>query len=304
MKDEKAHKEEKALRQEQDEIWFSTLAADDTQVYDVDRAFDRFSQRTTNKRSKRFRIPAIWNRVAVVLLIGLISWASYWQGGRQVKDNFSDIVVEAPLGSKTKLILPDGTLVWLNAGSQIVYSQGFGVNDRNLRFSGEGYFEVTSNKSLPFTIKTVDLGVTVLGTKFNFRDYPEDKEAVVDLLEGRLSLENYIKDMDLHYLDSSNKMVLNKITGELLISAMKTNQVREWTNDLLLFDEALLSDIVKELERSYNVSIRIEDDSLKSHRFYGYFDTRKQTIQEILEIMGTTGRLKYQTNKDTLSLYQ
>lgn len=82
-------------------------------------------------------------RVAAVVLLLLLPLATYWQGKEAVKHNFADMVVEAPLGARTKLYLPDGTLVWLNAGSKIVYSQGFGVDDRNLSLEGEGYFEVT-----------------------------------------------------------------------------------------------------------------------------------------------------------------
>ena len=70
--------------------------------------------------------------------------------------------MEAPLGAKTKLILPDSTLVWLNAGSKIVYSQGFGVKDRHLRLNGEAYFEVRKNEKLPFDVMTKELNVKVL----------------------------------------------------------------------------------------------------------------------------------------------
>ena len=135
-----------------------------------------------------------WSVAAVaIVLLGLITVTAYWQGSRQIQSNFSDIVVEAPLGSKTKLTLPDGSTVWLNAGSKMVYSQGFGVSDRRLAFQGEGYFEVEKNDEMPFLVQTHDVNVTVVGTKFNFRNYPEDEEAVVELLEGRVALENQLK---------------------------------------------------------------------------------------------------------------
>lgn len=306
MKQEEIQKEEElsGTRYELDEIWYSSLAADDTHLYDIDRAFNRFRERTQTKRTKRFRLPAFWYRVAVVLLLLLVSFASYWQGGMQMESRFADMVVEAPLGSKTKLVLPDGTVVWLNAGSKITYSQGFGVNDRHLRFQGEAYFEVKKNKNLPFNVETDDLNVTVLGTKFNFRDYPEDTEAVVDLLEGRLSLENYLKEMEMQYLAPAEKMVLNKSTGEMSISVSKTERVKAWTHDQLFFDEDLLSDIAKELGRSYGVPIHIVDDTLKNMRFYGNFDRRELTLQGVLDLMVTTGRLNYRLEKDTILLYQ
>lgn len=101
--------------------------------------------------------------------------------------------MEAPLGSRTKLTLPDGTLVWLNAGSRITYSQGFGVGNRKIELIGEGYFEVKRNEEVPFLVKTNSLLVKVLGTKFNFRDYPDDAEAIVSLSEGKVALNNLLK---------------------------------------------------------------------------------------------------------------
>ena len=180
-----------------EELWVSSAVADDTQQYDVDQAFERFRKRTGLDQSGRqsYKWYRTWSVAAVaIVLLGLITVTAYWQGSRQIQSNFSDIVVEAPLGSKTKLTLPDGSTVWLNAGSKMVYSQGFGVRDRRLAFQGEGYFEVEKNDEMPFLVQTHDVNVTVVGTKFNFRNYPEDEEAVVELLEGKVALENQLKE--------------------------------------------------------------------------------------------------------------
>lgn len=87
--------------------------------------------------------------MAAAILIILLPLAGYWGGMETVKSGFSDIVVEAPMGARTKLYLPDGTLVWLNAGSKITYSQGFSVDNRDLTLEGEGYFEVKRNEEVP-----------------------------------------------------------------------------------------------------------------------------------------------------------
>ena len=228
-----------------------------------------------------------------IVLLGLITVTAYWQGSRQIQSNFSDIVVEAPLGSKTKLTLPDGSTVWLNAGSKMVYSQGFGVSDRRLAFQGEGYFEVEKNDEMPFLVQTHDVNVTVVGTKFNFRNYPEDEEAVVELLEGKVALENQLKEEAVRYLSPNEKMVLHKATGEMDITSAKVKEVTLWTENILLFDEDLLPDIVRELERSYHVQIEIENEDLKQTRFYGQFNQLEQNIYDVLDMLSETGKLKY-----------
>lgn len=279
-----------------EELWVSSVVADDTQQYDVDQAFERFRKRTGLDQSGRqsYKWYRTWSVAAVaIVLLGLITVTAYWQGSRQIQSNFSDIVVEAPLGSKTKLTLPDGSTVWLNAGSKMVYSQGFGVSDRRLAFQGEGYFEVEKNDEMPFLVQTHDVNVTVVGTKFNFRNYPEDEEAVVELLEGKVALENQLKEEAVRYLSPNEKMVLHKATGEMDITSAKVKETTLWTENILLFDEDLLPDIVRKLERSYHVRIEIENEDLKQARFYGQFNQLEQNIYDVLDMLSETGKLKY-----------
>lgn len=279
-----------------EELWVSSAVADDTQQYDVDQAFERFRKRTGLDQSGRqsYKWYRTWSVAAVaIVLLGLITVTAYWQGSRQIQSNFSDIVVEAPLGSKTKLTLPDGSTVWLNAGSKMVYSQGFGVSDRRLAFQGEGYFEVEKNDEMPFLVQTHDVNVTVVGTKFNFRNYPEDEEAVVELLEGKVALENQLKEESVRYLSPNEKMVLHKATGKMDITSAKVKEATLWTESILLFDEDLLPDIVRELERSYHVQIEIENEDLKQTRFYGQFNQLEQNIYDVLDMLSETGKLKY-----------
>lgn len=300
MKEKQQHitdRNESGLRNLTDEeLWVSSAVADDTQQYDVDQAFVRFRKRTGLDQSGKqsYKWYRTWSVAAVaVVLLGLITVTAYWQGSRQIQSNFSDIVVEAPLGSKTKLTLPDGSTVWLNAGSKMVYSQGFGVSDRRLAFQGEGYFEVEKNDEMPFLVQTHDVNVTVVGTKFNFRNYPEDEEAVVELLEGKVALENQLKEEAVRYLSPNEKMVLHKATGEMDITSAKVKEATLWTENILLFDEDLLPDIVRELERSYHVQIEIENEDLKQTRFYGQFNLLEQTIYDVLDMLSETGKLKY-----------
>lgn len=279
-----------------EELWVSSAVADDTQQYDVDQAFERFRKRTGLDQAGKqsYKWYRTWSVAAVaIVLLGLITVTAYWQGSRQIQSNFSDIVVEAPLGSKTKLTLPDGSTVWLNAGSKMVYSQGFGVSDRRLAFQGEGYFEVEKNDEMPFLVQTHDVNVTVVGTKFNFRNYPEDEEAVVELLEGKVALENQLKEEAVRYLSPNEKMVLHKATGEMDITSAKVKEATLWTESILLFDEDLLPDIVRELERSYHVQIEIENEDLKQTRFYGQFNQLEQNIYDVLDMLSETGKLKY-----------
>ena len=293
----------------QREIWFSAVSREAASVYDKDKAFENFRNRVESQKeilstSRRgFSLSALWRYAAVVAIIIAVGCISYWQGEVNVKDTFADISVEAPLGSKTKLYFPDGTLVWLNAGSRMTYSQGFGVDNRKVELEGEGYFEVKRNEKIPFFVKTKDLQLQVLGTKFNFRDYPEDHEVVVSLLEGKVGLNNLLREEKEAVLSPDERAVLNKANGLLTVESVTASNASQWTDGYLFFDEELLPDIAKELERSYNVKIHIANDSLKTFRFYGNFVRREQNIQEVLEALASTEKMQYKIEERNITIY-
>lgn len=290
-----------------EELWFSSLAANDRHTYEAEKAFVRFRKRifASKRQRKSFRLlRRLGYAAAAAILLGVVSVVSYWQGRQRFEKNLTDMVVEAPLGSKTKLQLPDGSTVWLNAGSRLIYSQSFGMKSRTLTLRGEAFFEVKTNKNLPFCVRTSDLNVTVLGTKFNFRNYEEDREVMVELEEGCVALDNRVKKTDLRYLSPSEKMTLNKLTGEMRISLSEPQKAKGWMDGVLFFDEELFPDIVRELERSYHVNIRIADPKLWNERFYGSFNREEQNVYQVLDMLSGTQRLKYKTENDTLVVYK
>lgn len=293
----------------QREIWFSAVSREAASIYNKGKAFETFKERVHSQKEeqkvnrKQFRLSILWRYAAVVALIVAVGCLSYWRGEVNVKDTFADISVEAPLGSKTKLYLPDGTLVWLNAGSRMTYSQGFGFDNRKVELEGEGYFEVKRNEKIPFYVMTKDLQLQVLGTKFNFRDYPEDHEVVVSLLEGKVELNNMLKKEKEAFLAPNERAILNKSNGLMTVESVTASNASQWTDGYLFFDEELLPDIVKELERSYNVKIHIANDSLNNFRFYGNFVRREQSIQEVLDALASTEKIHYKIEERNITIY-
>ena len=261
------------------EVWIAASnEADDVHSFNKDRAYQLFLRRTgettqqgINKR-KAFQLRPWMYAAAMTIIVFICGTIAFQTGKSVIRKQLTQISIEAPYGSKTKLYLPDGTLVWLNAGSKMSYAQDFGINERALNLTGEAYFEVTKNKHIPFKVHTDDL------------------EAKVCLLEGKVALSTQQKETILH---PDQQALLDKKTGKLLISSTKAAYSAEWTNDRLYFDEALLPDIVKELERSYNIKITIADAALNSVRFYGNFRRREQSIREIMDVLSSTDKMTY-----------
>lgn len=293
---------------QQQEVWFSAVQEEERTRYDADRAFEAFRQRVVEHRTlrqpkKTIGWKSMFKYAAAVLVVGLVSIFSYRKGESNLKEALTQVEVEAPLGAQTRLRLPDGTLVVLNAGSRLVYPQDFGVDNREVGLSGEGYFEVARNENLPFHVQTPSLSVRVLGTKFNFRDYPNDEDAVVSLLEGKVALGNRLREEAEIILLPDEQVTLDKEEGHMKKKSTKVRNSLEWTSGRLFFDEMPLPEVAKILERSYDVHITFATDSLRDFRFYGNFSRSEQGIKDILQALVKTGKVHYtQKNKD-ITLY-
>lgn len=286
------------------QVWLATGLEAYRDSFNADDAFSEFKM---NHRGVLKRAGARWRvfttvaaaaAVAAILFIG-----SYQLGRKSLKDEMTDIVAEAPLGSHLKMTLPDGTAIQLNAGSTVTYSQGFGVVDRKISLSGECYFEVAPDEHLPFVVSTRDLDVKVVGTKFNFRNYPNDLEAIVSLLEGKVELANRLRqDDDRRFLNPGQRVILDKHIGEMRIEMKDAQNAIQWTRGSLFFDEELLPDIAKELERQYNVKIDIRGDALRKLRIFGNIIPREMNIEEVMEMLSATNRIDYTIQDGNITL--
>ncbi len=298
--------ENKKYFSEMHEVWVAIQAESAAAQYDAGKAYRRFRQKArqySRRYRNRYRVPLYLQWAAVfTVLLGAV-FVSYRRGAEQVRGAFSDIVVEAPLSSQSHILLPDSTEVWMNAGSRLVYSQGFGLKDRRLTMSGECYFSVAADPSKPFVVLTPTLQVRVLGTKFNFRSYPDDDETVVSLDEGAVSLKNLLSEEGERTMCPDHKAVMDNKTGRLRIERTRPENHSSWLNGQLFFNDALLVDIIKELQRNYDVEIRIVSDSLLTERFYGGFDRKDLTIDEILDRFAATGNIHYRRSGSEILLY-
>lgn len=291
----------------EEEIWFSSVSKEELSKYDKDAAFAAFQNRVAEAESQPRAVTRRlgWLKyAAAVAAVVAVCFFSYRGGQSQLETAMGDIVVEAPQGSRTQMTLPDGTKVWLNAGSKISYSQSFGLVNRLVLLAGEGYFEVAHNEELSFSVESENVRVKVLGTKFNFRDYPSDAEATVSLAEGSVAMNSQQHPADEQLLKPGQRATVDKQTGKIRVEEYEVANATQWTSGKLIFDGEPLQEIVKTLERSYNVKITIADNRLLTLRFYGDFLRQEQTLSEVLDALAATGKIKYNIKGKDVTLYQ
>lgn len=309
-------------------LWTSTDPVGSMARYDAGKAFEKFSMRVmadggftqdgTNaadetlsndddvlpKQKSWFYVP-VWMRwAAVVLIVAGCCWQFYRHGQQSVEQQLAQICVEAPTGSQTITTLPDGTRITLNAGSRITYSQSFGIKDRNVVLTGEGFFEVVHNGKKPFTVTTASISVRDIGTKFSLADYPNDNEVQVVLTDGSIELDNKLcSNCSNVVMKKGQRAVLSKENGKLVVTGDADESDIAWTTHQLILDGKSIYAIAKELEHGYNVKVTVSGDRLATCYFFGRFDTSTQSLQEILSALKSTGKLRYKIKGKEVTLY-
>lgn len=296
-------KENRQYYLRQQEIWFSYIDESENEYYDKNRAFEVFQTRM-NEAEKRVVLLSKWLQYAAIFVgVCILSYFSYYQREMKLKQTLTEIRVEAPLGSQTRLYLPDHSLVVLNAGSTLSYSQDFGVYNRNIELNGEAYFEVTCNSKFPFEVEGKSVVVKVLGTKFNFKDYPEDEEVSVQLYQGKVAIDNRIQSEEAMILHPNEKMVMKRLDGKMRKSNDEGSASAAWREGQLIMNNMPLSEVVKLLQRTYAVNIHVTTDSLNLLYFNGHFNHKEMNVKEILDVLSGTQRIRYILKNNNITIY-
>lgn len=209
-----------------------------------------------------------------------------------VKQSINQLVI--PFGNRSKATLSDGTVVWLNAGSRLVYPSQFTGETREVSLYGEAFFEVTHNEDMPFIVKTSAIDIKVLGTQFNVSAYSDNNIIQTVLEEGSIAIRrkgNHLFERDL-ILKPNQMNVFNLQTEESKVYLVEARDYSLWREGLLKFDEMKLEVILKKVERYYNIQITTEKPAIENLKVSGKLDLN-QDIIEVLEYLGKVSRKKF-----------
>jgi len=254
-----------------------------------------------DESSKVMTLPklATWlSRAAAILFIPLlgVSFYLFSNNNFQLK-RYTDMAVDsleiiAPIGSRTIVQLSDGTEVNLNYGSKIKYPRKFG-NTREVRLSGEGYFDVAHNPDIPFIVKAGKLNVKALGTEFNVHAYPGDDEIETTLVEGKVVIEKTIqngKTQSVETMIPGQHITYNPDSDSITSSEGNVDKYVAWKEGKLVFDNESMTEIAERLGRMFNVEFEIADDAKDFSYTATFFD---DPLYLILDLMTETAPLTY-----------
>lgn len=271
-----------------------------------------------------FRRPVAW---LAILLVLAASGLVYYLNGTFKSSQQELAVVNSEIstrnGSRSKLMLPDGTQVWLNSGSSITYGKEYGQSVREVNLVGEAYFDVVKNPEKPFLIHAHNIDIKVLGTAFNVKSYPGEKSTETSLIRGSIEVSIKNRPTEKIILKPREKLVVKDEEGE---TARKINPAQvarkkdpkiaigeiryasidstvietSWMEHRLIFENESLREIARSMERWYNVKILFRDEEVADWRFKA--DFTQETLDEALRALSISTRFRYKIVKDTVTI--
>ncbi|HEX5555239.1 MAG TPA: FecR domain-containing protein [Chitinophagaceae bacterium] len=196
--------------------------------------------------------------------------------------------LSTPRGGEYRLVLSDGTKVWLNAATKLVYPSVFTGATRAVTLEGEAYFEVHTDATHPFIVHTAIQNIKVLGTSFNVHAYRDEKSVVTTLVDGSLQVKGAGKTLQLQ----PGQQAQSDVSGELQLNPeADVQQAIAWKNGYFRFDKADLHAIMQRLSRWYDVDIHYEKN-LRIH-YFGAIMSRDNNISQILGMLEATGEVHF-----------
>jgi transmembrane sensor len=254
-----------------------------------------------NKSIARRIVPK-WIKYAAASIIPLlIGSALLWLLYLRQSDELSWQELQVPKGEKVQMMFQEGTRVWLNSDSKLKYPLDFRRDLREVELEGEAYFNVKSDSDKPFVVKLNNLTIKVRGTSFNVRSYSDDLAVTTTLDNGKITLisDSAGKQKEIRLLPGQ-EAIYSKTNKSITIQSSEPGHNSTWKNNKLVFRNTPLNELVKTLERWYNVRFVVQDPSISIYTYTISFENEK--IEIVLNDLAKITPIKYRLNDGTVYL--
>ncbi len=242
----------------------------------------------------------IWQIASVAAIVVAVLFIGLFYQNNIKSHNNQIVTIQSPRGEKSKVLLSDGTVVWLNSESQLTWANDFDGNKRVVTLAGEGYFDVSKDLNRPFIVKTQNADIKVFGTKFNVCAYPDEPFTEATLEEGKIGINIKGRSQPVS-VTPGQRMVFDKISNEITLNQVNTDLYTSWKNNKLRFDNALFEDVVKKLERWYDVRIILDKNLKYSERYTMTIKT--ESLREVLNRLKITTPMSYKIEEEKVFIY-
>ena len=243
--------------------------------------------------------------IAASVFLALV--LGYYVGSSSLKSIFAERIVSqndsteilVPKGSRVKIVLADGSVAWINAGSRLSFNKNFSNKNRNLYLKGEAYFEVAKRKEAPFKVYTDKVCITAKGTAFNVESYTNNVKTT--LANGIVIVSD--KSGDERTLKPNQSVLYDAGTRKFdKIQNVNTELYTSWKDDLWIIRSMEMTEFIERLEKRYDVEIIVEDSTINNRRISATLSN--ETIEQILLALKSSMGLEYSIHKNVIKLKQ
>lgn len=260
---------------------FDDVSDFDQPEVDADAHLARFKQKYNHRPSRKYQLFRKIYKVAMILLLpvlaGLLTY--YYTSAESYQDMYQ---VSTRCGEQKIIHLPDGSTVWLNAGSTLIYPKKFDAKIRSIHLIGEGRFSVQKNEDLPFVVQTNDQKIEALGTIFTVKAYSNTVCTVTRLEEGLLRLS--AKNSETYLLYPDQESVFDAQSGGVEIKRIDAGHLGLWYDGQLNFESASFDEITEAIARQYDIDFIYDPASNNSKVLNVKFNT-KESLEQVLDVL-------------------
>ena len=292
---------ESDLRKKYLRYWNELAQKPDNKGYDGSMILGRIyheikleESRALSQKKGMTRFINIVSKVAAVLFIPLITFLFVYRSNfmpTASETAYSEIY--SPLGTRTMFYLPDGSNGWLNGGSYLEFPLEFKGKSREVVLRGEAYFDVNSDPKKPFIVSGANVEVVAYGTSFNIMAYPDDHEIRVTLVNGNIKVSGK-RDGRIHdfrKINPEEMCIYDLNTSSYKIIPVDVNKIISWKEGKLVFRNEPFQEVVRKINRWYNVNVIIKDEILESYTYLATFED--ETLDEVLKLLKLSAPIEY-----------
>jgi ferric-dicitrate binding protein FerR (iron transport regulator) len=288
------------------DLWLYTnaLLTDDTEM---EAALARLKERTSpiQKKKKPFSLFRFYfiRIAASILLLLATGYAGYQLGNHREQPAITMNKLLTGTNGKGKYLLPDSSVVWLNASSALKYPEAFTGGKRKVYLEGEALFEVKKDRKHPFFVETGGLDIEVTGTRFLVNNYPKKNKIEAVLVNGSVKISgNYFNEAKARLLHPGELFTYNKQTKQTGLYKVNTDDYTNWIHPKLVFDKANLAQVIINLQKWFDVEIVATPDLVRNTHMS--FTIRRESLDEVLTYMSLTAPVGYRWEDDILYLFK
>ena len=284
---------------EENELWQEASVHTKLEHYKTDTAWINLSTKlgfgkNNNKsvaiviRRNNYRILIAAATIAYLVAIGSLS---LWMAG---KKSFQQIgaaynIVSTNEGEKARITLSDSTKIILNSGSRLQYKVGYNTEDRIVKFSGEAFFDVSTNPEKPFVVQLDKMSISATGTRFNIFSFGNEDRVETTLEEGAIKVS--IKGKEPINLKSGQQVVYFPRSDKFLVRGVATDTYTSWKENKLRFNDTPFEEVLRRIGRKYNVKFEITNHDLLNLKYTATFID--ESIEEVMQMLKTVSPITY-----------